>query len=73
MKEARPSAVQSAVTETIVTPAPVTLATQTITVYRTVTTVQEEDVIALNPLLWAVLVLLLLLLIFLRNRKREEV
>ena len=73
MNAAKPSVVQSTVTETIVTQAPVTVATQTITVYRNVTIVQEEDVIASNPLLWVVLVLLLLLLIFLRNRKREEV
>ena len=64
--------VQSAVTETIVTLPPVTVATQTVTVYRTVTTVQEEDIIASNPLLWTILVLLLLLLILLRNRKKEE-
>jgi hypothetical protein len=70
MNAARP-ADQSTATETIVTPQ-VTSATQTITVYRTVTTVQEGDVIASNPLLWVLVVLLLLLLIFLKNRKKEE-
>ena len=67
MKAVRPAAVQSSATETIAAPA--TSSTQTITVYRTVTTVQEETVIASNPLLWALIVLLLLFLILRRTRR----
>ena len=72
MKAARPAAVQSVATETIVTTPPVTSTTQTITVYRTVTTVQEENILASNPLLWAILALLFMLLILRVNRKEKR-
>lgn len=51
---------------------PMSAAVQTVTVYRSVTTVYEEDVFFSNPLLWALLVLLLLLLLLRRNRKEPE-
>ena len=62
---------QSAAAATVVL-APVSAAVQTVTVYRSVTTVYEEDIFSSNPLLWALLVLLLLLLLFRRNRKEPE-
>jgi hypothetical protein len=63
----------SAATETFVPEAaPVTSKTETVTVYRYVTNVYEENILASNPLLWALLFLLLLLLILRRNRKEPE-
>jgi hypothetical protein len=66
-----PAALRTAVTETAV-PEPAAPKTETVTVYRYVTNVYEENVFSPNPLLWALLVLLLLLLILRMNRKREE-
>jgi len=64
---------QSAATETFVpVAAPVTQKTETVTVYRSVTNVYEENVLASNPLLWTLLILLLLLLILRMNRTRSE-
>jgi len=67
-----PAKLQTAATETVL-PAPVvTSNTQTVTVYRYVTNVYEENILATNPLLWVLLVLLLLLLILRRNRREPE-
>jgi len=67
------SVLQSAATETFVPEAPpVVPKTETVTVYRYVTNVHEENILASNPLLWVLLILLLLLLILRMNRKREE-
>lgn len=53
-------------------PAPVTPKAETVTVYRYVTNVYEENVFASNPLLWLLLILLLLLLVLRMNHKKEE-
>lgn len=66
--ELRSAATSTSVSET----AQVIPKTETVTVYRYVTNVYEENILASNPLLWALLVLLLLLLILRMNRKREE-
>jgi hypothetical protein len=67
------SELQGAATETFAPEvAPVSSKTETVTVYRYVTNVYEENILASNPLLWLLLILLLLLLILRRNRKREE-
>lgn len=64
---------QSAATKTSAPEAPpISPKTETVTVYRSVTNIYEENILASNPLLWALLVLLLLLLILRMNRKREE-
>jgi hypothetical protein len=47
-------------------------APKTITTYRYVTTIREENVFLSNPLLYILLILLLLLLILRMNRKRDE-
>ncbi len=65
------SELQGAATETFV-PEAALVTSKTVTVYRYVTNVYEENILASNPLLWALLVLLLLLLILRMNRKREE-
>ena len=71
-KDPGPAKIETAVTETVL-PAPlVTAKTQTVTVYRYVTNVYEENILGSNPLLWVLLILLLLLLILRMNRKREE-
>ncbi len=67
MDKVRPPEVRSAAAET----APV-VSTQTVTVYQTVTTVQEENVVASNPLLWILLVLLMLFLILRRTRRESQ-
>jgi hypothetical protein len=71
-KKRQTQALVSVPTETV-TPVqsepPVTA--QTVTVYRYVTNVYEENVFASNPFLWLLLVLLLLLLIFRLNRRRS--
>ncbi len=64
-----PAEIRSAAAQTVF-PTPVTVNTQTVTVYRTVTTDHEEDVFSFNPLLWALVVLLLLLLILRRTRQK---
>ncbi len=64
MDKVRPAEVRSAAAET----APV-VSTQTVTVYQTVTTVQEGEAVSANPLVWAILVLLLLILILRRTRR----
>lgn len=46
--------------------------TETVTVYRSVTNVHEENVLASNPLLWVLLVLLLLLLILRRTAGKPD-
>ncbi len=69
MNAVRP-AVKSSDTETTIVPPVAT--TQTITVCRTLTTVQEEDIITSNPLLWALIVLLLLFLILRRTRREPQ-
>ncbi len=71
MDKARPATVRSVVTETVVTALPVTTVTQTV-VYRSVTEVHEENILAANPLLWALIVLLLLFLILRRTRSQSE-
>jgi hypothetical protein len=63
---------QTAVTETLQpTLSDAITTTQTVTVYRYVTTIKKEEVLPFNPLLWILLVLLLLLLILRLNRKRS--
>ena len=67
------SEVHSAATVTAVPEAaPVAPKTETVTMYRYVTNVYEENVFASNPLLWLLLILLFLLLILRMNHKREE-
>jgi hypothetical protein len=66
--EFRSAATVTAVPE----PAPVAPKTETVTVYKYVTNVYEENALASNPLLGALLVLLLLLLILRRNRREPE-
>ncbi len=68
MKAAMPSEVKSAASET----APPITSIQTVTVYRTVTTVQEENIAASNPLLWVLIALLLLFLILRRTRRQPQ-
>jgi len=68
-----PQELMSAATVTAVPePAPVAPKAETVTVYRYVTNVYEENIFASSPLLWALLILLLLLLVLRMNRKREE-
>lgn len=67
-----PVKIQTAATETVL-PAPlVTSNTKTITVYRYVANVPEEDIFSYDPLLSVFLILLLLLLILRVNRRREK-
>ena len=61
---------QSAATETAVSASPPK--TETVTVYRTIATVYEENLFLSNPLISVLLILLLLLLVLRMNRKREE-
>jgi hypothetical protein len=50
----------------------VTETTRTVTVYRTMTNVYEESLLASNPLLWVLVALLLLLLILRRTRHQTQ-
>ncbi len=67
-----PVEIQSEATETMAATPPITSNTRTITVYRTITTVHEENIFVSNPLLWVLLALLLLLLILRRSRKDPD-
>ncbi len=72
-KTPEPSELRSALTETALPmPDEVSKTTQTVTVYRYVTTVYEESIFSSNPLLRVLLALLMLLLILRLNRKRSE-
>ena len=62
--------IRTAATTTVL-PAPL-VTSQTVTVYRHVTSVLSEDILSSNPLLFVLLILLLLLLILRLNRRREE-
>ncbi len=54
-------------------PAPlITTITKTVTEYRYIKTVAEENILSPNPLYWVVVVLLLLLLIIRRNRRDPD-
>jgi hypothetical protein len=71
-KKRQTQALVSMPTETVMPlPSEPLVTAQTVTVYRYVTNVYEENVFASNPFLWLLLVLLLLLLIFRLNRKRS--
>ncbi len=70
MDKVRPPEVHSTHTGTVAGPDPVT--TQTVTVYRTVTEVHEENIFPSNPLLWVLIILLLLFLILRRTRSQSE-
>jgi len=64
---------QTAATETFVPEAVLATAkTETVTVYRYVTNVYEENILVPNLLLWTLLVLLLLFLILRRTAKKPE-
>ncbi len=72
-KTPEPAELRSAMTGfALPMPAEVSKTTQTVTVYRYVTTVYEENIFSSNPLLWVLLVLLTLLLTLRLNRKRSE-
>ena len=62
--------IRTAATTTVL-PAPL-VTSQTVTVYRHVTSVLYGDILSSNPLLFVLLILLLLLLILRLNRRREE-
>lgn len=71
-KTSKKTVLRSAATETVLpalNDAP--KSEQTVTIYRYVTTTQE-NLSSFNPLLWILLVLLLLLLILRMNRKKEN-